>query len=230
MYIYTLVLHENDVPGPGLLGWSVFEFLDSNELWHENHGHVLFVVVLIVEVIVIVVIILQVNALLEIGIDRISAAQGPFRSTQLFGAWPHQAQWCAAGLLQPVPCETTLRQPLMVTRDNPTPPVPPLSGDAWRLQAGFWRWMQYVVCQFVGNGLVPWYVMKLGGLSARLLCHMEKGSMWTLLQSTIWGALSSPLWWVKANSSWFFQQCSGLSRCLPSMRVSEWTVVELDWG
>ncbi len=51
--------------------------------------------------------------------------------------------------------------------DNPTPPAPPLSGGAWRPQAGFWRRMPYVVCQFVGIWLVPWYVMKLGGLSTR---------------------------------------------------------------
>jgi hypothetical protein len=114
--------------------------------------------------------------------------------------------------------------------DNPTPPAPPLSGRAWRPQAGFWWRMPYVVCQFVGIGMVPWYVMKLGGPSARLSCHMEKGSMWQCLQSTIFGALSSPLWWVKANSSWFFQQCRVLSRRLPSMRVSKWTVVELGWG
>ncbi len=105
-------------------------------------------------------------------------------------------------------------------RDNPTPPAPPPSGGAWRPQAGFRRWMPYVVFQYVGIGMVPWYVMKLGGLSARLSCNMEKGSMWTRLQSTIFGALSSPLWWVKANSIWFFQQCSVLSRSLPSMRVS----------
>ena len=118
--------------------------------------------------------------------------------------------------------------------DNSTPPAPPLSGRTWRPQAGFWRWMPYVVCQFVGIGMVSWYVMKLGGpsASARLSCHMEKGSMWRwqCLQSTIFGALSSPLWWVKANSSWFFQQCRVLSRRLPSMRVREWPVVELGWG
>ena len=34
----------------------------------------------------------------------------PLCTIQLFSAWPHQVQWCAAGLLQPVPCETTLRQ------------------------------------------------------------------------------------------------------------------------
>jgi hypothetical protein len=118
-------------------------------------------------------------------------------------------------------------------RDHPTPPVPPLSWGAWRPQAGFWWWMPYVVCQFVGIGLVPWYVMKLGGLSVCLWCSTDstkKGFMWLLLQSTIFWALSPRLWWVKASSSWFFQQCSVLSRCLPSMRVSEWTVVELGWG
>ncbi len=47
----------------------------------------------------------------DIGIERLSSAQGPLRTIQLFGAWPHQVQWCAAGLLQPVPCETTLQQP-----------------------------------------------------------------------------------------------------------------------
>jgi hypothetical protein len=39
----------------------------------------------------------------NIGIQAIGWAQGPFCSVQLFGDWPHQIQWCAAGLLQPVP-------------------------------------------------------------------------------------------------------------------------------
>ena len=42
----------------------------------------------------------------DTGIEGIGWAQGPFCSVQLFGAWPHQVQWCAAGLLQPVPCKT----------------------------------------------------------------------------------------------------------------------------
>ncbi len=46
----------------------------------------------------------------DIRIERLSSAQGPLCTVQLFGAWPHQVQWRAAGLLQPVPCETTLRQ------------------------------------------------------------------------------------------------------------------------
>jgi len=128
-------------------------------------------------------------------------------------------------ILYVIPIQSILgKLPVVPVGDTGTIP-PPLSGGAWRPQAGFWRWMPYVVCQFVGIGMVPWYVMKLGGPSARLSCHMEKGSMWQCLQSTIFGALSSPHWWVKANSSWFFQQCRALSRGLPSMRVSNWTVV-----
>ncbi len=48
----------------------------------------------------------------DIGLDRFSAAQGPFLTVQLFGAWSHQVQWCAAGLLQPVSCEAVLWQSL----------------------------------------------------------------------------------------------------------------------
>ncbi len=38
-----------------------------------------------------------------IGIDRFSAAQGPFCTIQLFGTWPHQVQWCAAAYYNPFP-------------------------------------------------------------------------------------------------------------------------------
>ena len=62
----------------------------------------------------------------DIEIERISAAQGPFRTIQLFSVLPHQAQWCAAGLLQPVPCETTLRQS----------PIGPRYDSASR----YWQW------------------------------------------------------------------------------------------
>jgi hypothetical protein len=30
-----------------------------------------------------------------IWIERLSSAQGPLRTIQLFGVWPHQVQWCA---------------------------------------------------------------------------------------------------------------------------------------
>jgi hypothetical protein len=36
-----------------------------------------------------------------------------------------------------------------------TPPVQPVSRRTWRPQAGCWRWMQDVVRQLVGNGVVP---------------------------------------------------------------------------
>ena len=49
----------------------------------------------------------------EIGLNRIRAAQGPFLTVQLFGAWSHQVQWCEAGVLQPVPCKTiSLQSPI----------------------------------------------------------------------------------------------------------------------
>ena len=44
----------------------------------------------------------------DIGAARISQIQGEFRSVQLFGAWTHQVQRCAADILQPVSCETCL--------------------------------------------------------------------------------------------------------------------------
>ena len=36
-----------------------------------------------------------------IGINRFSAAQGPFCTKKLFGTWPHKVQWCAAGYCSP---------------------------------------------------------------------------------------------------------------------------------
>jgi hypothetical protein len=51
-------------------------------------------------------------------------------------------------------------------------PAQPLLRGAWRPQAGFRRWMQDVVCQLVGIGMV---VMKRGRKFERLLCDM--GSM-----------------------------------------------------
>jgi hypothetical protein len=54
------------------------------------------------------------------------------------------------GKLPVVPVGDTGTIPLI-----PTPPAPPIFGRASRPQAGFWRWMPYVVCQFVGIGMVP---------------------------------------------------------------------------
>jgi hypothetical protein len=39
---------------------------------------------------------------------------------------------------------------------------------SWRPQAGCWRWMQDVVRQLVGNGVVPWHVMNGRWSSARV--------------------------------------------------------------
>ena len=44
----------------------------------------------------------------DIGLNRIRAAQRPFLTVQLFGAWSHQVQGCAANLLQPVSCKAVL--------------------------------------------------------------------------------------------------------------------------
>ncbi len=46
----------------------------------------------------------------HIGIQGIGWAHGSFCSVQLFGDWTDQIQWCAAGILQPVPLETVLWQ------------------------------------------------------------------------------------------------------------------------
>ncbi len=48
----------------------------------------------------------------DIGIQKIGWAQGPFCSVQLFRDWPHQIQYSAAGLLQPV---SGLRERVTVT-------------------------------------------------------------------------------------------------------------------
>jgi hypothetical protein len=54
----------------------------------------------------------------DIGLDRVSGAQGPFLTVQLFGAWSPQVQWCAASLLQPVSCEAVLWQSPPGSRHN----------------------------------------------------------------------------------------------------------------
>ena len=112
-------------------------------------------------------------------------------------------------------------------RDHSTPPAQSLSRGTRRLQARFGRWMPDVVCQLVGIGMVPWYVMKRSRrFELMSCCHMEMGSMWTR-QSTMFGALSFTLWWTYTNSNGFMQQWRGLSSCLLSMRVCKWPVVEL---
>ncbi len=79
--------------------------------------------------------------------------------------------------------------------------------------------MPDVVCQFVGIGMVPWYMMKRGGQFERLLCDMEKSSMWTTWsQSTMLEALSSPLWWTYANLVGSSSSGAG------------WTGASLVWG
>ena len=44
----------------------------------------------------------------NLGTARVGLTLGPFCSVQLFGAGPHQAQGCAAGLLQSVSDENVL--------------------------------------------------------------------------------------------------------------------------
>ncbi len=51
-------------------------------------------------------------------------------------------------------------------RNDSAPPAQLVSSRIWRPQAGCWRWMQDVVCQLVGNGVVPWHVMNEKGSSA----------------------------------------------------------------
>ena len=52
-----------------------------------------------------------------------------------------------------------------------------LFGRSRRPQAGRGRWMQDVVRQLVGIGMVTWHVINLTGLQRKMPC-MEKGSMW----------------------------------------------------
>ena len=78
-----------------------------------------FVLFTIIEIIEIIVIIFAGKCSFgDTGIEGIGWAQGPFCCAQLFGAWPHQVQWCAARLLQPVPCKTILRQPQIGPRND----------------------------------------------------------------------------------------------------------------
>ncbi len=55
-----------------------------------------------------------------------------------------------------IPIENILgKLPLAPVSDTGTiPPRQLVSRRTWRLQAGCWRWMQDVVCQLVGNGVV----------------------------------------------------------------------------
>ncbi len=363
LHIHSCCASEYDAPGLAVKHAFVCQadlcssFLDSNELWHENRGHVLFVVLAIIEVTVIIVIILQVNALLETlelkdsaqrkghfalynclatpstmvcsGFTATSSLQNHFTGQitaathgtslwfgiQVLLSWSRQIQFGTHGFCsfslpphKPTPgpnrltvlscrrwkhmmilrmvfidiiviivsllislfywdyCENchyggywnysdnlpyciylgwlgSIGSRVELDHKNPILYVR-VSWENCRLYQLVTRLQSHTTCattflghlattcRFVHSWALGWSrdMQWNWGLSARLSCHMEKGSMWTRLQSTIFGALSSPLWWVKASSSWFFQQCSVLSRCLPSMRVGEWTVVELGWG
>ena len=69
-----------------------------------------FAAIAIIQVIVIIVILLQVNALLvKSELKQSAQCKGhfPLYNCLVLG----QVQQCAAGLLQPVPCETALQQP-----------------------------------------------------------------------------------------------------------------------
>ncbi len=84
----------------------------------------------------------------DIGIERLSSAQGPLCTIQLFGAWPLQVQWWAAGLLQPVPCETTLRQSM----------IGPSYDSAYR----YWQWCFCGHARFslVRTGFAPFLCLR----------------------------------------------------------------------
>ena len=56
-------------------------------------------------------------------------------------------------------------------RDNSASSAQSFPRCTWRPQAGFWRWMQDVVRQFVGFVVVPWFVMKERGTSKHILDH-----------------------------------------------------------
>ncbi len=48
-------------------------------------------------------------------------------------------------------------------RDYSAPSAHSLPGRTWRPQAGFRRWLYYVVCQHVGDGMVTRFVIKSDG-------------------------------------------------------------------
>ena len=69
--------------------------------------------------------------------------------------------------------------------DNSTTPEQPLSWRARRPQAGCWRWMPDVVCQLVGIGMVPWYVMKWGRVSSCSMVNVLKLLLLLILIDTL---------------------------------------------
>ncbi len=107
----------------------------------------------------------------DIGIERLISAQGPLRTIQLFAAWPHQVQWCATGLLpvQPVPCETTLRQP----------PIGPRYDSASR----YWEWCFCGHAKFslVHTGFAPFLCLHTNRhriQSVWLCSRVDAGNIW----------------------------------------------------
>ncbi len=105
----------------------------------------------------------------DIGIERLSSAQGPLRTIQLFGAWPHQVQWCAAGLLQPVPCEPTLRQPLI--------------GPRYDSASRYWKWCFRGHARFslVRTGFAPFLCLSTNGHRVQtvwLCSRVDAGNIW----------------------------------------------------
>jgi len=105
----------------------------------------------------------------DIRIERLSSAQGPLCTIQLFGAWPHQIQWCAAGLLQPVPCETTLWQSSI--------------GPRYDSASRYWQWCIRGHARFslVRTGFAPFLCLRTNRHRVQIvwLCsRVDAGNIW----------------------------------------------------
>ncbi len=68
-------------------------------------------------------------------------------------------------------------------RNNSAPPAQSFRGSARRPPGGIWGRMQDVVCQLVGIGLVPRYVMKAIGVEgAMVYVELLLYQLWLLYQ------------------------------------------------
>ena len=109
-------------------------------------------------------------------------------------------------------------------------PVPPAQHISWRSRrpaTGCWRWMQDVVRQLVGFGMVPGHVMNLKGLN-HVKTHGERFH-WAMWPRCI--AMFGPCYRLICigctDSSRFFRQCMADINFGPNMRLRSVRVADL---
>ncbi len=109
-----------------------------------------------------------------------------------------------------------------------------LQATAESAQTRCWRWMQDVIRQLVGFGMVPRHVMNLSARS-----RLEKGSMWTAAWRKVpcehhdspgFRPCCCRLWPSFNDSARFFRQCIYNLNFGPNMRLRSVRVVDLRGG